>query len=338
MNLNGPTAVNLVRLLITLISNLLTMNTKRIETSGAKTFLTELCVIPSMNDRIARAYHLLTRQFRGTKLEENGYVSKAHNLLSNKLNKQVDNSDIGPQWINYENSKLYVNPQDFIGRSLYVRGEYEPETAQIIRDLLSEGDTAIDVGAHIGHHSLSMRQSVGDSGIVFPIEPHPENAKNIRRTINRNGWQNVELVETALGKDRATRKLLENPGNTGGSTLQTRPLSEYPQIKSEGSEFEVESRPLSNFLVEYSIDSVDLLKIDIEGGEFDVLTDIEEHLEKISTILIETHTHKLDTYEISEIYNILTNRGDVKIVPSMESATKQDIGHGTQLLWTNSCR
>jgi len=54
---------------------------------------------------------------------------------------------------------------------LYRLGEYEPEVATTISDALFEGDTAIDVGAHVGHHTVSMRRAVGESGDVIALEP-----------------------------------------------------------------------------------------------------------------------------------------------------------------------
>ncbi len=49
----------------------------------------------------------------------------------------------------------------------------EPETIKLYEKLLEPGDIFIDVGAHVGLHSLIARHHVGPSGKVIAIEPQP---------------------------------------------------------------------------------------------------------------------------------------------------------------------
>jgi ubiquinone/menaquinone biosynthesis C-methylase UbiE len=65
---------------------------------------------------------------------------------------------------------------------LSLRGCYEPETTRLLKRRLNEGDFAVDVGGHIGHHTTTMRQHVGEDGMLWVFEPNekmPDISKNI---------------------------------------------------------------------------------------------------------------------------------------------------------------
>ena len=44
----------------------------------------------------------------------------------------------------------------WIARKLIIRGTYEPDVLALIARLLKPGDTAVDIGANIGWHTLHM--------------------------------------------------------------------------------------------------------------------------------------------------------------------------------------
>src|SRR5262245_28883505 len=46
--------------------------------------------------------------------------------------------------------RLRVNLGDWLGRHVYLTGDYEPQTARLISSLLRPGDLFVDVGANIG--------------------------------------------------------------------------------------------------------------------------------------------------------------------------------------------
>ncbi|MUV88830.1 hypothetical protein GJ629_02095 [Halapricum sp. CBA1109] len=49
-----------------------------------------------------------------------------------------------------------------------------------------------------------MRRCIGEMGNVVVFEPHSENAEMIRKTIEQNGFDNVELVEAAVDETSGT--------------------------------------------------------------------------------------------------------------------------------------
>jgi FkbM family methyltransferase len=288
-----------------------------------------------MDKKISQAYHKAARKFQGTRLASNKYIKIIHHNLSKILRSRVNEGDLSACWINYDGAKLYIDPQDLIGGALYSTGEYEPNVKRVINNILVEGDTAIDVGAHIGHNTVTMRNAVGIDGKVLAFEPHPKSASYIKKTIEKNHWSNVELIEKALSNEMGSKKLIEKSSNTGGSTLQNRPLEQFPEMKFEGTKYKVSTERLSDFLTKNNIGTVNLVKVDIEGAEFEVISDISEKLGQISHILLEIHTKKLEDEEVDKIYNILSKNGSMKYLQKEETVRRQNLHHGDQILWTS---
>src|SRR5262249_45761818 len=85
-------------------------------------------------------------------------------------------------------------------RFLGMRPEaYEQTLAAMLTQHLGPGLTVIDIGAHVGLHTLMFSRRVGPSGRVLAIEASPANARLLRSHILWNDCRNVEVVEAAVG-------------------------------------------------------------------------------------------------------------------------------------------
>jgi len=69
---------------------------------------------------------------------------------------------------------------------------FEPEI-RFIRHLMQSGMTAIDMGAGYGCYALTMGQLVGETGRVWALEPDPEKADYLQRSIRANGLTHVDV-------------------------------------------------------------------------------------------------------------------------------------------------
>ena len=59
-------------------------------------------------------------------------------------------------------------------RAIYYFGEYEAGTISVLKKTLHKGDVFLDVGANIGFLSCVGARFVGNDGLVYAVEPHPE--------------------------------------------------------------------------------------------------------------------------------------------------------------------
>jgi len=141
---------------------------------------------------------------------------------------------------------------------------YEAEKAQLLRQVLRPGMTFVDVGANLGQFSLLAAKLVGPSGRVISVEPAPANAQLLSRSAQANGYHHLTVVPCALGAEsgRATLHLADACGMH--SLCDDAPGRDHGAV-------EVEVLTLDDLARRYDLQSVDALKIDVEGFEMAVL-------------------------------------------------------------------
>lgn len=129
------------------------------------------------------------------------------------------------------------------------------------------GDVVLDVGAHVGMVSMWLGRRHPDLRILA-FEPIPESYRRLVENIERNGIRNVEPHNLAVTSDgRDLDMVVWSELNSGGGTA----AFSYRDESDEEHHRVVPSTTLDAIFVDYGLDRVKLLKIDIEGGEHEVL-------------------------------------------------------------------
>jgi FkbM family methyltransferase len=164
---------------------------------------------------------------------------------------------------------------------------YEPAKVAALRRLMQPGSVFVDVGGNKGDFSLIAAKAAGDAGRVLCIEPEPANVAWIRRSVARNRYSSVEVVPVALS-DHDGEATLHLGEKSGWHTL----VGGGP-VASVG-EITVPIRTLDGVLAERGIQSVDVVKIDVEGAEDAVLAGAEQTLRNSSrvTLLLDLHPRR----------------------------------------------
>lgn len=161
--------------------------------------------------------------------------------------------------------------KDFIGESI-LRGGYETAESEFAARFLKPGMTVLDIGAHRGFHTLLFSKKVGKHGHVLSFEPSARDRKRLQLHLIINFCRNVEVVACALGDEDTETKLYAVAANSVLNSLRP------PDTQLETSTTPVALRKLDNLLSAAKIDSVDFIKIDVEGGELGVLRGAERLL------------------------------------------------------------
>jgi len=160
--------------------------------------------------------------------------------------------------------KIWVWPNDLIGRNIFYGGFWEPEVAMHFRAVLKPGDRVLDVGANVGQYALIAASVVGESGAVFAVEPNNHVADVLESSIRANGIRNVHLWRFAAWHEPTTLFL------DGGDTHNVGAASTRPD-RSGTHGRSVRARRLDEALTEAGFDAVDIIKIDVEGAEMPAL-------------------------------------------------------------------
>src|SRR5579862_2317428 len=75
--------------------------------------------------------------------------------------------------------RMELDPEEWLQIDLRAAGRLEPRTIALLERVLRPGDSFVDVGAHVGYHSLVAARLVGAGGRIFAIDPQPYNCAKI---------------------------------------------------------------------------------------------------------------------------------------------------------------
>ena len=132
----------------------------------------------------------------------------------------------------------------------------------------------LDIGAHIGLVTLPMSRVLAPGGRVQAFEPARVNGEILRRHLELNGIDNVDLTDALVGaEDLESVRFFEQDEATGmNSVVVIRDHEAY----HETAHAQV---TLDRFLAERDL-APEVVKIDVEGAEIAVLEGARESLEK----------------------------------------------------------
>ena len=139
----------------------------------------------------------------------------------------------------------------------------------IFKRIITDGDTVLDVGGHVGNVAWFMTRCVGPSGKVFSFEPHPELFKALRAKAEK--YPNLEAVPCAVSNSPIPVTLYfgvteaSNQASTIRADLVTKDL-----LGEEIHSTEVASVTLDQFCADRGLHPA-VIKIDVEGAEKFVL-------------------------------------------------------------------
>ena len=172
--------------------------------------------------------------------------------------------------------------------------DYAPDFI-VIKGLLQPGDVAVDLGAHIGACTKFLSDVVGETGIVYSVEPFPLNFEILQLNVNKLKLSNVQLMNCAVS-DTSGKLMMEVPtfAEFGESFYDARLVpvgatSSLRQaavdVKTVDSLFGGRQRPIS------------FIKCDVEGQELQTLrgakrvidTDLPMLMLEVSLMSDETH-------------------------------------------------
>ncbi|MCX6782135.1 MAG: FkbM family methyltransferase [Candidatus Magasanikbacteria bacterium] len=166
----------------------------------------------------------------------------------------------------------------------------------------------IDVGAHAGYFTIYCR-AINPIVKVLALEPEPENYQFLLENIRLNKIENVEPLELALSGISGEADLLisgdsHNHSLSGNDMLVT------------GKSIKVKTCSLSDLAERYKLKKIDLIKMDIEGEEYNVISKLSDNdFSIVSAFIFEYHNFGARNHKIIEKI-LRENHFGVEIFPS----------------------
>jgi FkbM family methyltransferase len=172
---------------------------------------------------------------------------------------------------------LLLSIYNFLYRRLNILGLYEPGTVKLVKKLLKDGMTFLDLGAHRGYYTLLASKLVGEKGRVFAFEPAPENFALLKTNVK--GRSNVTLVQKAVSNKSGTARFFLSAKNTANHSLY--------DTGDNRELVDVEVTSLDDFF-KGKDSKIDFIKMDIEGAELTALEGMAELIKKNGNLKIVT--------------------------------------------------
>jgi FkbM family methyltransferase len=172
----------------------------------------------------------------------------------------------------------------------------------------------LDCGANVGLASLYFKHQ-WPAARITAFEPDPAIASLLRGNLQRNGAADIEVVQAAAWRAHE-RLTFMSEGTDSGTLAPTH--SDALASDVEPAAIQVEAVRLRDWLASAP---VDLLKLDIEGAELDVLSDIESVLPGVAALHVEVHDFNPARRLLPQCLSILDRAGFVTAIGSVMPVT-----------------
>tara|TARA_B100000029_G_scaffold164047_1_gene160129 strand:- start:255 stop:1088 length:834 start_codon:yes stop_codon:yes gene_type:complete len=185
-----------------------------------------------------------------------------------------------PKSVRRGDATIVLNPRDPVVSGALYFGVYEKAETAFIQRTLKSGMTVLDVGANIGYYTALAARRVGPNGRVIALEPDPESYEFLQQTIAANEVGNVDSFQCAAAERKDSMTLYISHDNRGDNRLYE-PDPRWPKVT-------VPARPADDVLKEAGIDTIDFIKIDVQGFEASVIAGLKTTLDQSPNLTLIT--------------------------------------------------
>lgn len=195
---------------------------------------------------------------------------------------------------------------DYISSVIKKYGIWEPNITYHILNLDGSG-IFIDIGSNIGYYSLIASKKYAQ---VYAFEPVPTNINKLYESININKITNIVPIEKAVSDiDNSKLELTVFPTNMGGSRDIRETINTSIRHMTQYKINNIQTITFDSFIKEYNINTVDLIKVDVEGAELHVLNGMKQSLQNksIKNLILELSPNIINIESCIAIINILKN-------------------------------
>lgn len=146
--------------------------------------------------------------------------------------------------------------------------------------LAKYSNTILDIGAYHGIYALAAK-SANKNAAVYAFEPVPQNFNIMKQNIEFN---NFDIYSNQCGiSDHDGTAVFCGDNFTSATTGS---LNKSNFVDKPHQEIRVQIRSIASFIKEHRIKKIDLIKIDVEGHEYEVILGMKEYLKTMRPQLL----------------------------------------------------
>lgn len=166
--------------------------------------------------------------------------------------------------VKFHGCSMLIWANEDIGKKILLTKKFEADEIYFLKTQVRPGDICFDVGGNTGIYAMLFAKLGGPSGQVHVFEPIHKNALAISLAAEINGFAHRVVVFEGVASCQNGSVNIVIPEMDGA----------YAHIESRqkaSGGILVRSVTLDTYIAQHGITRVDVLKVDVEGAEFDVL-------------------------------------------------------------------
>lgn len=171
--------------------------------------------------------------------------------------------------------RMYANPDD-AGLSIAEVAPFKLETLGgeygFLRRTIKRGQTVLDIGANVGLFTLLFARAVGSAGRVYAFEPGPLSFGLLKANIAINQYQHVIAENAAVLDCSGEVELFVSRSGESDNRVVGVAAEDNSRYKTI-----VRCLAIDDYLPRDT--SIDFIKIDVQGAEFNVLKGMEKTID-----------------------------------------------------------
>jgi FkbM family methyltransferase len=171
----------------------------------------------------------------------------------------------------------------------YIFGDYEnPDTLKLFLSWLKPGTVYYDIGANVGFHALTANTII-NNGVIYAFEPMPLVRDIFEKHIKLNNKlmlsNNISVFPIAVSDREGVVEFSNDAKHRDGNTY----IKNSYVFSGTQNKITVACQSVDGF-VEKGFKIPDIIKIDVEGAEYDVLLGAKKILQQYQpNIILSTH-------------------------------------------------
>ncbi len=206
--------------------------------------------------------------------------------------------------LNYNNNNynIIIDNDDASGegciREIINNNEYELEK------FVNMKTNIIDIGANCGIATIILGKQNPES-TIYSYEPDKDVFEILKKNIEVNNLKNIKIFNMAVSNNNKEKiTLCKHPHYSGGNTTYSDNNTFSNHFNCNVISYDIICTSLDKIINEYNLNEIGLLKIDCEGGEYDILYDFSLLKTKIIKNIV-GEFHNLPYNKVSDTYDNL---------------------------------
>ncbi len=184
--------------------------------------------------------------------------------------------------IKRNNILFLLNLKEGIDFAIYL-SLYERKVVKYYSKIINPKSNVIDIGSNIGFHTLNFA-SLLSSGKVFSIEPTTFAIKKLKKNINLNPILKKKIIYDQIFLSSSKKNFKKNIYASWPLKNNNKIHPILMGLKKDAKKSKIVS--LDNYVLRKKINNLNLIKIDVDGNEFDIVNSGKRTIKKFRPIIM----------------------------------------------------